>query len=446
MNPNDPGRDSSEPTETSNSTESECASEHREQPEGTRHQGTPKEVANAFFSLGLTSFGGPVAHLAYFRTEFVERRRWLSEEKYADLVALCQFLPGPASSQVGFALGWMRGGYKGALAAFLAFTLPSALLMLLLALGAASFDSPTGSGLLSGLHLVAVAVIAHAIWGMSKNLTPDRTRLAIAWFALTIALVMGGTWGQILALGWGAMLGHFFCGKTASPTSAATGTSDAQSPPTHEETHGDNQSLVKVPANLSKKAAIAFVALLVVPGILAGLGGTLALFDSFYRSGALVFGGGHVVLPLLEAELVATGNVSPNDFLTGYAGAQAVPGPLFTFAAYLGAISSEGPGGLIGALIALIAIFLPGFLLLIAVLPRWHYWSSLRAVRKPLMGVNAAVVGLLGAALFQPVWTSAVNGGREFALMLACFLMLQVWKQPAWAVVLAGAIGGIVFL
>lgn len=445
MNPNDPSQNDTEPStsaEPSPAPESQRASEH----EGPQQEGTPKEVAKAFFSLGLTSFGGPVAHLAYFRTEFVERRRWLSEEKYADLVALCQFLPGPASSQVGFALGWMRGGYKGALAAFLAFTLPSALLMLLLAVGAASFDSPTGSGILSGLHLVAVAVISHAIWGMSKNLTPDRIRLAIAWFALTIALVMGGTWGQILALGWGAILGHFFCGKAGNAFAAATGNSDAKSTPNQEERARENQSLVKVPASLSKKAALAFVALLVVPGILAGFGGALALFDSFYRSGALVFGGGHVVLPLLEAELVATGNVSPNDFLTGYAGAQAVPGPLFTFAAYLGAISAEGPGGLIGSLIALIAIFLPGFLLLLAVLPRWHYWSSLTAVRKPLMGVNAAVVGLLGAALFQPVWTSAVNGGREFALMLACFLMLQVWRQPAWAVVLAGALGGAVFL
>ncbi|MGB1090535.1 MAG: chromate efflux transporter [Oceanobacter sp.] len=394
-------------------------------------QSSVKEVARVFLTLGLTSFGGPVAHLAYFRTELVQRRQWLSDAAYADLVALCQFLPGPASSQVGFALGWHRAGFAGALLAWLTFTLPSALIMLVLALTAAGIDHPVANGVLHGLHLVAVAVIAHAVWGMSKNLCPDRLRMGIAWGALTLALLIGGTLGQLAALALGVLITHFFCSSPLTGSSPNGTSSEAFQ--------------LNVSNSFSKIAGGLFIALLVLPWLISGSDGWLALFDSFYRAGALVFGGGHVVLPLLEAELVAPGWLSSEDFLTGYAGAQAVPGPLFTFAAFLGPLSGQTSGGVMASIVALIAIFLPGFLLLAAVLPHWQRWSQSVQIRKLLMGANAAVVGLLAAALYQPVWISAISTGLDISIMLLCFLLLQIWQKPAWMVVIVGAILGGLF-
>ncbi|MEM0942423.1 MAG: chromate efflux transporter [Pseudomonadota bacterium] len=375
-------------------------------------KGHAGEVLSAFAVLGCTSFGGPIAHLGYFRAEFVERRRWLTEEAYAELVALCQFLPGPASSQVGFGLGWMRAGPLGALAAFLAFTLPSALLLVGVALGAQLFAGPVGAGVLDGLKLVAVAVVAQAVLGMARSLCPDRARASIAVVAVALIALLGAV-GQIAAIAAGALAGLAFLspeGQKAAPLE------------------------VRVAPALSILALILFLVLLVGLPLLAP--GSIA--DAFYRSGALVFGGGHVVLPLLEAEVVGRGAVSEAEFLAGYGAAQAVPGPLFTFGAYLGTVM----GGLTGAAIALAAIFLPGFLLLIGVLP---FWTRLRAAPRAqaaLAGANAAVVGVLGAALYDPVFTNAVQNPVEMTLALAGFVALVVWKAPALGVVFALATAG----
>lgn len=346
--------------------------------------GSPGEVFTTFLKLGLTSFGGPIAHLGYFRDEIVVRRKWLSEQAYADLVALCQFLPGPASSQVGFALGLMRGGPLGAMAAWAAFTLPSAILLIAFAYGAAAFDGPTGSGLVHGLKIVAVAVVAQAVWGMAKSLTPDRTRAAIALLAVCIVVFLATSLGQLIAVGAGAVLGLAFC------------RSDLIGRPTEQG----------FPFSKSVGAACLalFVLLLIMLPLLAHAlqWQGLVLFDSFFRSGAFVFGGGHVVLPLLETEVVQTGMASHDAFLAGYGAAQAVPGPLFTFAAYLGATFAQPPNGILAAAICLIAIFLPGLLLLLGALP---FWSELRekpAMQAAMRGANAAVVGLLGASPLQP--------------------------------------------
>ena len=385
--------------------------------------GTPAEVFLTFLKLGLTSFGGPIAHLGYFREELVNRRVWLSDHAYADLVALCQFLPGPASSQVGFALGMMRAGWLGALAAFTAFTLPSALILLVFAMSAASISGPVGTGALHGLKIVAVAIVAQAVWGMAKNLCPDKERAAIAVAALAVLAFMPGAFGMVGAILTGAVAGLALGRGTGTPVSGH----------------------VTMPVSRRGAAAalVAFFGLLVILPLLAKYGQVFAVADSFYRAGSLVFGGGHVVLPLLEAEVVQPGWVSPDAFLAGYGAAQAAPGPLFTFAAYLGAVLGPQPNGIGGALIALLSVFLPGFLLLIGVLPFWDRFRSMATAQSLMQGANAAVVGILGAALYSPVFTSAIGNMRDFTLALLCFVLLMSWKLPPWLVVVVAAVGGV---
>lgn len=388
------------------------------------HPGSPMEVLRVFLKLGVTSFGGPIAHLGYFRDELVMRRRWIDEAGFADLVALCQFLPGPASSQVGFALGVLRGnGLLGGLAAWLGFTMPSAIILFAFALGAASFTGPVADGFLHGLKLVAVAVVAQAVWGMARTLTPDRVRAGIALAAVFVVIFVGGSFGQIGAIALGALAGLWLC-------------------------RNDNAELaghLSFPVSRRQGAVslVLFAALLLLLPVAARAGvHGFALFDAFYRSGALVFGGGHVVLPLLQAEVVAPGWVSNEAFLTGYGAAQAVPGPLFTFAAYLGTLMGPTPNGLAGATIALAGIFLPGLLLVYGMLPFWDRLRLRPAAQAAMRGTNAAVVGILGAALYTPVWTSAVLAPRDFALALAGFLLLVVWKAPPWVVVIVLAVAG----
>lgn len=390
--------------------------------------GTPLEVLGAFLKLGLTSFGGPIAHLGYFRDELVLRRRWLDEAAYADLVALCQFLPGPASSQLGFALGMIRGGgLLGGLAAWAGFTLPSALALVAVALGAATFGGTGAEGLLHGLKLVAVAVVAQAVWGMARSLTPDRPRAGIALAAIMLVVVAGGAFGQIAALALGAGAGLVLCREEA-PIAVTT-------------------PVLAVPLSRRTGALLlaVFAALLVVPPLVApalGMQG-LAMFDAFYRAGALVFGGGHVVLPLLQAEVVASGWVSPDDFLAGYGLVQAVPGPLFTFAAWLGAVMGPAPNGILGATIALGAVFLPGLLLVTGMLPFWDAFRRQAWAQAAMRGANAAVVGILGAALYSPVFTGAVFTPVDFVLALTGFLLLTVWRAPPLAVVILLAAAGV---
>jgi len=386
--------------------------------------GSPAEVLRVFLKLGLTSFGGPIAHLGYYRDELVVRRRWIDEAGYADLVALSQFLPGPASSQIGFALGWLRAGALGAAAAWTAFTLPSALLLVLFAFGAVWFESPIGGGLVHGLKVVAVAVVAQAVWGMARTLTPDWQRAGIAVVAASAALLAPRAAGQVGAIAFGALAGLAIGGRAAAaptgvaayPLSRRTGTA---------------------------ALALFFLLLLGLP-LLSGALSTqaLALFDAFYRAGALVFGGGHVVLPLLEAEVVAPGWVTRDAFLAGYGAAQAIPGPLFSFAAYLGAMMQPEPNGIAGAALCLVAVFLPGLLLVVGTLP---FWGALRlrpGAQAAMRGANAAVVGILAAALYDPVFTSAILTPYDLALALAGFALLTVWKAPPWIVVLALAAGG----
>lgn len=379
------------------------------------------EVFRAFLVLGLTSFGGPIAHLGYFRTEFVERRRWLNDEAYGDIVALCQFLPGPASSQVGFALGLLRGGYGGAIAAWLAFTLPSAILLGLFAAISSMLDNPIGQSILSGLKIVAVAIVAQAVWGMARNLCPDRPRATIAVLAVLIVVAVSGTAGQVLAIIAGALAGFRFCQNGAPQPSRSLG--------------------IHISRKVGIAALLVFLALLIGLPVLASADGAQAIdiVDVFYRAGALVFGGGHVVLPLLESEVVRSGWMSADDFLAGYGAAQAIPGPLFTFSAYLGGLL----GGLSGAALALVAIFLPGFLLLVGVLPFWQRLRQNTWAPALMRGTNAAVVGILGAALYAPVWTSAIVGPEAFALALVCFVLLTVWKVAPWLVVVVSALGGL---
>ncbi|NYT72236.1 chromate efflux transporter [Halomonas sp. QX-2] len=391
--------------------------------EQSQARGRIGEVFWVFLALGLTSFGGPVAHLGYFRTAFVERRQWLSEQAYADLVALCQFLPGPASSQVGFALGLLRAGPWGAAMAWLAFTLPSAIILVLFAFGAAVLDGPIASGIIHGLKVVAVAIVAHAVWGMARNLCPDKTRTGIALAAVLTVVLVSGPLGQVSAIVLGSLAGLALCRDSAAATAI-------------ESLH------FPVTRKAGMMALGVFAGLLILLPLLAGMAAWLDIADAFYRSGALVFGGGHVVLPLLEAEVVQSGWLTPDEFLAGYGAAQAVPGPLFTFAAYLGALL-PGINGLVGALLALLAIFIPGFLLLVGVLPFWNQFRQWGSAQALMRGANAAVVGILGAALYQPVWTSAIIGAEEFALALTGFLLLTVWKLPAWVVVAIVAFGGI---
>ena len=385
---------------------------------------SPWAVFLVFLRLGLTSFGGPVAHLGYFREELVVRRRWLSERNYADLVALCQFLPGPASSQVGMALGLARAGYPGALAAWLGFTLPSAVALILFALGLAHWGDAVPAGLLHGLKVVAVAVVAQAVWGMARSLCPDVPRTSLMAVAACAVLWWSSAWAQVLVLALAALVGLW----TLAPGQAAA----------HEP----------LPIPVGRRAGMAWLALFVA--LLLGLPwaaavfphATLAVADAFYRAGSLVFGGGHVVLPLLQAELVPTGWVDQDTFLAGYGAAQAVPGPLFTFAAFLGASLQMGPQGVWGALVCLLAIFASSFLLVAGALP---FWEGLRAhprMQAALAGVNAAVVGLLVAALYQPVWTSAIHTPQDVALALLAGVALMAWKLPPWLVVAASAGAG----
>jgi chromate transporter len=389
--------------------------------------GSPFEVLLAFAKLGVSCFGGPIAHIGYFREEFVVRRRWLDEPAYADLVALCQFLPGPASSQVGFSIGLMRGGYLGGLAAWTAFTLPSAILLVLFAYGANTLQGPIGTGLSHGLKLVAVAIVAQAVWGMARTLCPDSERATIAAVVALIILFSSSSVAQIGAIAFGGVAGLWFC--RAAPPAA----------------QGEGHMSLPVSRTAGLLALAAFFLLLGAPPLLNAVihAQGLALFDAFYRSGALVFGGGHVVLPLLREATVAPGWVSDDTFLAGYGAAQAVPGPLFTFAAYLGAVMKSPPNGLIGAVISLIAIFLPGILVLIGALPFWETFRRRANAQAIMRGVNAAVVGLLGAALYNPVWTSAVMTPGDFGLALVGFVLLTVWRTPPLIVVAIGALGGI---
>lgn len=387
-----------------------------------RPHGSPIEVLRVFLRLGLTSFGGPVAHLGYFRNAFVVERGWLDERAFADLVALCQFLPGPASSQTGFAIGLMRAGYLGGLAAWTGFTLPSAVVMTLFAYGAGGLTGPAGLGLLHGLKLVAVAIVAQAVLGMARNLAPDERRAAIALLALTVMAFAPAGASQILAIAFGGVLGLALCRQAAGARS-----------------DGGEASPV------SRRLGLAFLAAFLVLLALSFLGrglGTVAFLAAIYRSGALVFGGGHVVLPLLQGAVVAPGFVPQSAFLAGYGAAQAVPGPLFTFSAFLGAVASAPPGGAGGAALALIAIFAPGLLILMGALP---FWSGLRArpkARAAMAGVNAAVVGLLASALYDPVWTSAVRTPADFAVAAIGFAALVVWRAPPLAVVVPTAVAG----
>ncbi|MNO49904.1 putative chromate transport protein [compost metagenome] len=377
-----------------------------------------------FLRLGLTSFGGPVAHLGYFRDEFVIRRRWLSERSYADLVALCQFLPGPASSQVGMALGLSRAGYAGALAAWAGFTLPSAIALILFALGIASFGDAIPPGVLHGLKVVAVAVVAQAVWGMARNLCPDAPRITIMLIAACMVLLVPTAWGQVGVIAVAAIAGlRLFKPRQVEP-------------------HDPLPIAVRHRTGVTWLAL--FFALLIGLPVLARLvpGQVIDLADAFYRTGSLVFGGGHVVLPLLQAEVVGRGWVDNEAFLAGYGAAQAIPGPLFSFAAFLGASMSEQPSGWLGGLVCLAAVFAPSFLLVVGVLP---FWESLRRnvrTQAALAGVNAAVVGLLLAALYQPVWTSAINRPQDFGLALAALVALMFWKLPPWLVVLGSAVAG----
>ena len=389
--------------------------------------GSPFEVLAVFTRLGLTSFGGPIAHLGYFRDELVVRRRWLDETAYADLVALCQFLPGPASSQVGFTLGLMRGGWLGGIAAWIGFTLPSALALVLFAYGAGALAGPTCVALLHGLKLVAVAIVAQAVWGMARSLCPDRERAGIAVAAVLLITFAAGAAGQIMAILLGGLAGVWLCRGTPA---AAVG----HLPP------------IPVSRGVGVLLLAAFGVLLVLPPLL--LTGpisskALALFDAFYRSGALVFGGGHVVLPLLREAVVAPGWVSADAFLAGYGAAQAVPGPLFTFAAYLGMVRGPAPNGFVGATVALIAIFLPGVLLVVGALPFWDVFRRRALAQAAMRGTNAAVVGVLGAALYDPVWTSAVLRPGDFALAVTGFVLLTAWRTPQLIVVAILALGGV---
>ncbi len=382
------------------------------------------EVLLAFLKLGLTSFGGPVAHLGYFRTEFVDRRRWLDDRSYSDLVALCQFLPGPASSQVGMALGMQRAGWPGALAAWSGFTLPSALALIAFAYGIAQFSGLAASGAVHGLKVVAVAVVAQAVWGMAGSLCPDKPRAALAVLAALLTLVLPSAVGQVGAIVVSGLIGWRLLKLP------------------HQE------PVPHIGYGVSRRTGVLLLAIFF--GLLLGLplaqwlmpSATLGLVEGFYRAGALVFGGGHVVLPLLQSSVVPAGLVGNADFLAGYGAAQAVPGPLFTFAAYLGAVMDGPLMGWMGGLVMLVVIFVPAALLVLGALPFWDALRQRDAVRSAMAGVNAAVVGLLLSALYDPVWTSAIHGRADFGLGLAAFgLLVYARVSPVIVVVLGAAAG-----
>jgi chromate transporter len=384
-------------------------------------------VFKVFLKLGFTSFGGPIAHLGYFREEFVNRRKWITDQAYADLVALCQFTPGPASSKVGIGIGLTQAGLPGALAAWLAFTAPSALALILFGLGIIALGNRIDLGWLHGLLVVAVPVVAQAVWGMARNLTPDTPRVTLATLAAIVVMIWPTPLGFIGAIVAGGLAGWLLLKAKVDGEHVAIG------------------------ANVSRTAGITALALffgllVALPALRVALPSsqTLALLDSFYRSGSLVFGGGNVVLPLLQAEVGPPGWVSNEVFFAGYGAAQAVPGPLFTFAAYLGTVSTVSPNGWIGALICLVGIFASSFLLVIGPLPFWDALRRFRPMRSALVGVNAAVVGMLLAFLYDPVWTNAIRSTADFGLALAGFVLLMFWKVPPWLVVVLTAAGGAV--
>lgn len=382
------------------------------------------DVFLVFLRLGLTSFGGPVAHLGYFREEFVTRRHWLSDRSYSDLVALCQFLPGPASSQVGMALGLSQAGLSGAIAAWVGFTLPSAVALILFALGIASWNDVIPDGALHGLKIVAVAVVAQAIWGMAKSICTDTRRITLTAISACFVIMWPGTLGQIIVIITAAAISLYMFN------------------PTSEGEHD--------PLPIALNRGVSIVSLTLFTALLVGLpiivliwpNSTLEIVDSFYRAGSLVFGGGHVVLPLLQAEVVPQGLVSNETFLAGYGATQAVPGPLFTFAAFLGASMSSGPSGWYGGIIALFTVFTPSFLLIVGVLPFWERMRRNIRMQAALIGINSAVVGLLLAAFYNPVWTSGITQSMDFGLAIIAFVALMYWKLPAWLVVVCGGLSG----
>jgi len=387
-------------------------------------QGSPLEVLGAFLKLGLTSFGGPVAHLGYFRTEFVDRRKWLDEKSYSDLVALCQFLPGPASSQIGIALGQQRAGWLGSLMAWIGFTMPSALALIVFAYGISHFSDLAASGAVHGLKVIAVAVVAQAVWGMAKSLCPDHKRAALAIFSALLTLILPSWLGQVGAIAACGLIGRWSIKLS------------------HE------QPVPHISYGVSRMAGLTalmlfFALLLVLPLVVASTGSSIwAQVEGFYRSGSLVFGGGHVVLPLLQATVVPSGAVGNSEFLAGYGAAQAVPGPLFTFAAYLGAVMQGPLSGWQGGLVFLLVIFLPAWLLVIGALPFWDALRQRDAIRSAMAGVNAGVVGILLSALYDPVWTSAIHGRADFGLALAAFgLLVYACVSPVFVVVF-GAVAG----
>jgi chromate transporter len=382
-------------------------------------------VLSVFLKLGLTCFGGPIAHIGYFRDEFGMRRKWVDEHTYADLVGLCQFLPGPASSQVGFSIGLMRAGYLGGFAAWTGFTLPSAFVLILFAYGASALSGPIGAGLLHGLKLTAVAIVAQAVWGMARTLCPDRERASIAVVAALVILFSTSSVAQIGAVVLGAIAGLWLCRNGAATPSG--------------------HIAIPVSRRAGVVALIAFFVLLAGLPVLRTLtaSSNVALFEAFYRSGALVFGGGHVVLPLLRQAFVTPGWLSDDAFLAGYGAAQALPGPLFTFAAYLGTVVKPEPHGLAGAMLGLIGIFLPGVLILLGTLPFWDVFRKRAGAQAMMRGVNAAVVGLLGAALYNPVWVSSVKTPADFGIAVVGFVLLTVWRAPPLIVVAFSAAAGI---
>ncbi|MGO4184313.1 chromate transporter [Paenibacillus sp. TAF43_2] len=379
------------------------------------------EVLAVSTKLGLTSFGGPIAHLGYFHNEYIRRRKWMDERSYADLVALCQFLPGPASSQVGIGIGIVRAGLLGGLVAWLGFTLPSIIALVAFAFLLQGFDLGN-TGWIHGLKIVAVAIVAHAILGMGQKLTPDRNRATIAVIAAAATLYWQTVYSQVIIIAAAGLIGVWLYHKKT-----VEGTPDLN---------------IRISRSLAISCLVIFLTLLIVLPFLRQWGNMewIAMFDSYYRAGSLVFGGGHVVLPLLENEVVFTGWVNESDFLAGYSAAQAVPGPLFTFASYLGTLS----GGLTGAIVATTAIFLPAFLLVAGTLPFWNVLRNNSKIQGALVGINAAVVGILLAALYDPLWTSAIVESGDFILAAVLFIMLVFWKLPPWMIVVAGALGGMV--
>jgi chromate transporter len=391
---------------------------------GSQKSSSLLEVLWVSTRLGLTSFGGPIAHLGYFHEEYVKRRKWIDEQSFADLVALCQFLPGPASSQVSIAIGIARARLLGGIAAWIGFTLPSAIALVIFGLGIGAFASVAYAGWLHGLKVVAVAVVAQAVWGMARSLCPDRERATIAILASIVALAWPSAIGQLASIVLAGVVGLIiFPGAVSSSVSH-----------------------MRFP--IGKKTGVAawiiFFLLLVGLPLVRQLAPshTIEVFDSFFRVGSLVFGGGHVVLPLLQTEVVGPGWVTNEQFVAGYGATQAVPGPLFTFSAYLGTVMGPEPNGWTGAFLTLVAIFLPSFLLVVGALPFWDILRAVPVFQSALKGINAAVVGLLLTALYNPVWTSAIHASADFGLGLVAFGLLMFWKFPPWLVVVLTALGG----